>query len=940
MAAAAPDASAVAAVGQALVADANFITTIGQTLYSDAQFVGAVGGELEKAVSGKLEERLMTASKTAEKYFSEAHQRMRSIEQNLVKTLETANANFTTQIEERLKQASQTAEGAFSEVAKRVASLEQDLQQSQDACKDVTKRLEAGGARLDVRHREVEAALGTLNNKVDASNSLMERAKETLKGDFERTKTELRKVAADICATVSTRTHDSSAGHGGKTSRLVTLKETTVDKLGEGITKVDFDNWIDELYVHIDMADGWEGVSHLLKEVRLQKVDLTEETMLQLIDKVGQADNDFSSASFDYKPRDRDLYAYLLRKLNKKLKVLVAGTKSGFELFRRIMREEDPVTESTEYSLRFAFQQLVYQKSSSMEGTRKLLQIMEKKMCEYREKTGKEMDEVLKTTVLHGAMDSETGREMRRNRIELTFDKMKGFIEELYIEEQSRDYATTVDSRKNKTDSMDVGAIHALSGPGKQLKEVDDEDGEHSAGDTNCLDAMNKGRGKGKGQLMECYRCGGFGHPARECPTPEGSAAQHQCFECGGKGHYGRDHKAAAKGDGSTSKGSKGYKGEPGKGGYLSKGMGNAWKGQSGVKGYKGGGKYGPGKGWSSGPRSMNSVDAAMYSMMGQDFEWESQGDYSPWNDMSIIGQAPWQESWPSSAQEMPWQAPRRPGSMSSLARAQPAVSVPVRNRFAELSVQSDDKMDEEQETERNGKIEIRFDDLLTRSRQVQAAKLHRKAQKTAREKRICGNKQRCSEEPCHECGGGSGCRHEHSGSRGETETAEPLGISLVMAKAKGEELHINNVDSGPREYRGWKEIEVTIDSGACDSVMPTNMCKEIPIVESERQRDKMEYEVANGETIPNEGERHCLLMTLGAKTPKRITFQVADVHKALLSITRVADAGYECHLGKKGGFLLDIFTGERVPIMRKGNLYVMKAWVREDQPGFSRQGS
>ena len=108
----------------------------------------------------------------------------------------------------------------------------------------------------------------------------------------------------------------------------------------------------------------------------------------------------------------------------------------------------------------------------------------------------------------------------------------------------------------------------------------------------------------------------------------------------------------------------------------------------------------------------------------------------------------------------------------------------------------------------------------------------------------------------------------------------------------------------------------------------------------SERQGDKMEFEVASGETIPNEGERHCLLMTLGAKTPKRITFQVADVRKALLSITRVADAGYECHMGKKGGFLLDIFMGERVPIMRKGNLYVMKAWVREDQPGFSRQGS
>ena len=131
------------------------------------------------------------------------------------------------------------------------------------------------------------------------------------------------------------------------------------------------------------------------------------------------------------------------------------------------------------------------------------------------------------------------------------------------------------------------------------------------------------------------------------------------------------------------------------------------------------------------------------------------------------------------------------------------------------------------------------------------------------------------------------------------------------------------------------------IDSGACDIVMPVGMCAEIPVQESERQRDRMEYEVANGETIPNEGERHCLLMTMGAKTPKRIVFQVADVHKALLSITRVADAGYECHLNSIGGYLYDTITGERVPISRKGNLYVMKAWVKEDKPpAFGWQGS
>ena len=137
----------------------------------------------------------------------------------------------------------------------------------------------------------------------------------------------------------------------------------------------------------------------------------------------------------------------------------------------------------------------------------------------------------------------------------------------------------------------------------------------------------------------------------------------------------------------------------------------------------------------------------------------------------------------------------------------------------------------------------------------------------------------------------------------------------------------------------------MTVDSGACDTVVPLSLCSDIVCHESEQQRSGLEYEVANGASIRNEGENRCLMMTRNAQAPKRITFHVADVHKALLSISRASDAGFECHLGARGGCLLDTYTGERVPIARKGNLYVMKAWVKEDQAGakpaqgFGRQG-
>ena len=71
-------------------------------------------------------------------------------------------------------------------------------------------------------------------------------------------------------------------------------------------------------------------------------------------------------------------------------------------------------------------------------------------------------------------------------------------------------------------------------------------------------------------------------------------------------------------------------------------------------------------------------------------------------------------------------------------------------------------------------------------------------------------------------------------------------------------------------------------------------------------------------------------MMTENSTTPKRIAFQVADVHKALLSVTRAADMGFSCTLGKTGGWLQDEVSHEKIPIRRKGNLYVMKVWVKE----------
>ena len=68
-----------------------------------------------------------------------------------------------------------------------------------------------------------------------------------------------------------------------------------------------------------------------------------------------------------------------------------------------------------------------------------------------------------------------------------------------------------------------------------------------------------------------------------------------------------------------------------------------------------------------------------------------------------------------------------------------------------------------------------------------------------------------------------------------------------------------------------WIEVELTADSGACDTVIPRKTAEAIPIMPFLASLRAMEYEVANRQSIPNLGERRCLVWTENATEVKRM---------------------------------------------------------------------
>ena len=126
----------------------------------------------------------------------------------------------------------------------------------------------------------------------------------------------------------------------------------------------------------------------------------------------------------------------------------------------------------------------------------------------------------------------------------------------------------------------------------------------------------------------------------------------------------------------------------------------------------------------------------------------------------------------------------------------------------------------------------------------------------------------------------------------------------------------------------GWEELELTVDSGASETVVGENMILSTDVVESAASRRGVKYEVANGVTIPNLGEQRFTVHTEEG-IQRNITAQVCDVTKALLSVRKMVDAGNRVVFDKRGSYVEHCQTGERMYMTEKAGMYVIKVWTK-----------
>ncbi len=121
---------------------------------------------------------------------------------------------------------------------------------------------------------------------------------------------------------------------------------------------------------------------------------------------------------------------------------------------------------------------------------------------------------------------------------------------------------------------------------------------------------------------------------------------------------------------------------------------------------------------------------------------------------------------------------------------------------------------------------------------------------------------------------------------------------------------------------------------------MPSDMLPNEELVEGEAKKNGVRYVAANGGKMENLGEKKVRFRRGGSSAVSSITFQVTEVGKPLASVSRILDKGNTVVFSRKGSYIMNEATGEKIPIQEEKGTFVMEVeFLEPASQVFTRQG-
>lgn len=125
-----------------------------------------------------------------------------------------------------------------------------------------------------------------------------------------------------------------------------------------------------------------------------------------------------------------------------------------------------------------------------------------------------------------------------------------------------------------------------------------------------------------------------------------------------------------------------------------------------------------------------------------------------------------------------------------------------------------------------------------------------------------------------------------------------------------------------------WEQVELAVDSGAAETVINEDMILSVTTQDSQASRKGVEYEVANGIRIPNLGEKRFVGVS-SEGIGRRITAQVCEVNKGLLSVSKITKGGSRVVVDSDASYIEDKNTKERMYLTEKNGMYMLNLWTK-----------